>query len=27
VQLRVSHGYLVNPSAVHWRSSFCPCGD
>ena len=27
VQRHISHGYLVNPSAVHWRARFCTCGD
>ena len=27
VQLNVSHGYFVYPSAGHWRSSICPRGD
>jgi len=27
VQLHLSHGYLVYPSACHWRTSICSCGD
>ena len=27
VQRHVSHGYLVYPSAGHWRASACSCGD
>jgi hypothetical protein len=27
VQRHISNGYLVNPSAGHWRASICPCGN
>src|SRR5215471_6083133 len=27
MQRHISHGYLVNPSAGHWRARFCTCGD
>jgi hypothetical protein len=27
VQRHISHGYLVNPSAIHRRARFCTCGN
>jgi hypothetical protein len=27
MQRHLSHGYLVYPSAGHWRARICSCGD